>query len=213
MMNIILLGPPGAGKGTQGQFIATRLSIPQISTGNILRDAVSRGTELGVKAKSFMDKGDLVPDDVVIGLIRDRIQEADCAKGYILDGFPRNVEQAKALDAMLTQFGQKIDRVFDFRVSAESILKRLLGRLTCSNKACGAGFHKEFKVPKEAGKCDLCGSDLYTRADDNEETILNRNAVYEKSAEPLRAYYEGKLLSIDADDDIHHINELIVTFL
>ena len=212
-MNIILLGPPGAGKGTQGQFISSRLSIPQISTGNILRDAVSQGTELGVKAKSFMDKGDLVPDEVVIGLIRDRIQESDCKNGYILDGFPRNVEQAKELDSMLKEFSQKIDRVFDFKVSEKSILKRLLGRLTCSNKKCGAGFHSEFKKPKTEGKCDFCGSDLYTRDDDNEETILNRNAVYEKTANPLREYYEGKLLSIDADDEIYHINELIVTFL
>jgi len=212
-MNIILLGPPGAGKGTQAEFISDKVSVPQISTGNILRQAVANKTEFGLKAKSFMDAGDLVTDEIVIGIIRDRIQEDDCKKGYILDGFPRNIKQAMELDKMLKQNGQNIDRVFDFRVSEESLLKRLLGRLNCSNTSCGAGYHIEFKKPAVNDKCDNCGSDLFRRADDNEETILNRNKVYEETAEPLRNYYEEILISINADNEISLINSMVEKYL
>jgi len=208
-MNVILLGPPGAGKGTQAQFISNKLSVPQISTGNILREAVAHKTEYGLKAKSFMDAGDLVTDEIVVGIIRDRIQEDDCKNGYILDGFPRNIKQAQELDKMLKQNEQNINRVFDFRVSEENLLKRLLGRLNCSNTSCGAGYHIEFKKPKVDGKCDSCGSDLFRRADDNEETILNRNKVYEETAEPLRNYYDDILISINADNEITLINSIV----
>ncbi|MBF0275256.1 MAG: adenylate kinase [Nitrospinae bacterium] len=205
-MNIILLGPPGAGKGTQAAYIVKKINVPQISTGNILREAVANKTEYGLKAQEYMNRGDLVTDEIVIGIIRDRIQESDCQNGYILDGFPRNKEQSIALDSMLQEFGHSIDRVFDFRVSEENLLKRLLGRLNCSNTSCGAGYHEEFKKPKVKGKCDACGSDLFRRADDNKETILNRNKVYEETAGPIRDHYSEILIAIDSDKEISEIN-------
>ncbi len=191
-MRLILLGPPGAGKGTQAVRLVKHYGIPQISTGDILRKAVKDGTELGALAKKYMDKGELVPDEVVIGIIRDRITEPDCEKGYILDGFPRTIAQAEALDEMLEKMGARIDHVVNISVADEEIIKRLTGRRTCSN--CGAGYHVLFDPPKQEGICDKCGGKLIQRDDDKEETIRARLEVYRQQTEPLIKYYEAKQL-------------------
>jgi len=191
-MKLILLGPPGAGKGTQAVRLVKHYGIPQISTGDILRKAVKDGTELGTLAKKYMDKGELVPDEVVIGIIRDRITEPDCEKGYILDGFPRTIAQAEALDEMLEKMGARIDHVVNISVADEEIIKRLTGRRTCSN--CGAGYHVLFDPPKQEGICDKCGGKLIQRDDDKEETIRARLEVYRQQTEPLIKYYEAKQL-------------------
>jgi len=191
-MKLILLGPPGAGKGTQAVRLVKHYGIPQISTGDILRKAVKDGTELGTLAKKYMDKGELVPDEVVIGIIRDRITEPDCEKGYILDGFPRTIAQAEALDEMLEKMGARIDHVVNISVADEEIIKRLTGRRTCSN--CGAGYHILFDPPKQEGICDKCGGKLIQRDDDKEETIRARLEVYRQQTEPLIKYYEAKQL-------------------
>jgi adenylate kinase len=195
-MNIILLGPPGAGKGTQAKRLIEKYSIPQISTGDMLRAALKEGTPLGLEAKNYMDKGALVPDSVVIGLVKERIQKKDCAKGYMLDGFPRNVSQAEALDKMLVELGQKIDDVISIEVPNEELLGRLTGRRTC--RGCGAGFHVMFDPPKKDGVCDKCGAELYQRDDDNETTVKSRLEVYENQTKPLIDYYvnQAKLRSI-----------------
>ncbi|MEJ2364855.1 MAG: adenylate kinase, partial [Deltaproteobacteria bacterium] len=165
-MNIILLGPPGAGKGTQAKMLIEEYQIPQISTGDILRGAVKEGTPLGKEAKSFMDQGQLVPDSVVIGIVEERIQEPDCTKGYMLDGFPRTVPQAEALDGMLSKLSVGIDHVVSIEVANDELVKRLTGRRTC--RECGAGYHVMFDPPKVEGVCDKCGGELYQRDDDNE---------------------------------------------
>ena len=175
-MNIILLGPPGAGKGTQAKMLVDKYAIPQISTGDILRAAVKEGTPLGKEAKSYMDKGALVPDSVVIGIVEERIQEPDCQKGYMLDGFPRTVPQAEALDGMLNKLDSQIDHVVSIEVANEELVQRLTGRRTC--RECGAGFHVMFDPPKQEGVCDKCGGELYQRDDDNVETVTSRLEVY-----------------------------------
>jgi adenylate kinase len=185
-MNLILLGAPGAGKGTQAENIERELGIPQISTGNILKAAVKNGTEIGLKAKGFMDSGALVPDEVVIGILKERISEDDCKGGFILDGFPRTVPQADALDAM----GIVIDKVISIEVPDEKIEARLSGRRACLN--CGATYHMEYKPPKTEGKCDKCGSDLVTRQDDQPETVRERLKTYHEKTAPLIEYYKGK---------------------
>jgi adenylate kinase len=196
-MNIILLGPPGAGKGTQAKRLMEKYTIPQVSTGDMLREALKAGTPLGLEAKKFMDQGALVPDTVVVGLVKERIQKSDAAKGYMLDGFPRNVSQAETLDGMLSGMGQKIDHVVSVEVPNSELVGRLTGRRTC--KACGAGFHVMFDPPKKEGLCDKCGGDLYQRADDNEKTVMSRLDVYEAQTKPLIEYYEkqGKLRRIN----------------
>lgn len=171
-MNIIMLGPPGAGKGTQAKMLVEKFGIPQISTGDMLRAAVAEGTELGKKAKEYMDKGQLVPDEVVIGIVEERLKKSDCEKGFILDGFPRTVPQAEALDKILEKMGKKIDYVINIVVPDVEILKRLTGRRTC--KQCGAMYHVIYNPPKQEGVCDKCGGELYQRDDDKEETIKNR---------------------------------------
>lgn len=191
-MNLILLGPPGAGKGTQAQKIVEFYHIPQISTGDILRSAVKEGTPLGKEAKTFMDRGQLVPDEVVIGIIDERLRAPDCQSGFILDGFPRNISQADALQSLLEKMGRSIDHVINIEVDPEELVRRLTGRRTCKN--CGAMFHILFQPPKEEGKCDRCGGPLYQRADDNEETIRNRLREYEKQTAPLIDYYLKKRL-------------------
>jgi adenylate kinase len=204
-MNIILLGPPGAGKGTQAKMLVDQYQIPQISTGDILRAAVKEGTQLGIEAKSYMDKGELVPDSVVIGIVEERIKEPDCAKGYMLDGFPRTVPQAEALDGMLQNLSSMIDHVVSIEVGKEELVKRLTGRRTC--RECGAGYHVMFDPPKKEDVCDKCGGELYQRDDDNVETVTSRLEVYEAQTLPLIDYYktQGKVRPIDGVGDIKDI--------
>ncbi len=188
-MRLILLGPPGAGKGTQAKKLKEKFNIPQVSTGDILRDAIKNKTELGNKAKAYMDEGRLVPDEIVVGLIKQRIIEQDCEKGFILDGFPRNIAQATQLSETLQKMNQNIDFVVEIEVNAEMLIDRLTGRMTCSS--CGAMFHERNHPPKVSGVCDSCGSkDLYKRPDDNKETILKRFEVYERETTPLKGFYK-----------------------
>lgn len=212
-MNIILLGPPGAGKGTQAKRLIDRYGIPQISTGDMLRAAVAEKTALGLEAKKYMDAGQLVPDSVVIGLVKERIQKDDCKKGYMLDGFPRNVSQAETLDKMLAELGQKIDHVVCIEVPEDELIQRLTGRRTC--RQCGAGYHVMFDPPKKEGVCDKCGGELYQRDDDNVQTVTSRLKVYKDQTEPLIAYYEkqGKLRRINGLGSIDEIFNRIVAVL
>src|SRR5512139_885212 len=189
-MNLILLGPPGAGKGTQAQMIVDRYHIPQISTGDILRAAVKGKTPLGAKAKEFMDQGKLVPDELVIGIIEERLKASDCRPGFILDGFPRTIAQAEALQPILAKMGKSIDHVINIEVDDEELVRRLTGRRTCKN--CGAMFHLVFYPAKKEGMCDRCGGLLYQRDDDKEETIRTRLKEYEKQTAPMITYYQGK---------------------
>lgn len=197
-MNLILLGAPGAGKGTQAEVICNHLNIPAISTGNILREAVKNGTQLGLEAKSFMDSGALVPDEIVIGILKDRIGEDDCQNGFILDGFPRTVPQAKALDEM----GVQIDKVIDIEVADEKIMQRLSGRRVCAD--CGASYHIEYKPSKSEGVCDKCGGETVLRQDDHPDTIKDRLHVYHEQTEPLKDYYQqtGKLVVVQGQEDV-----------
>ncbi|MEW5914275.1 MAG: adenylate kinase [Thermodesulfobacteriota bacterium] len=212
-MNLILLGPPGAGKGTQAKMLIEAYGIPQISTGDMLRAAVRNQTALGLEAKKFMDAGQLVPDQVVIGLAKDRIAEPDCAKGFMLDGFPRTVPQAEALDKVLAGMNKKIDHVISIEVANDELMGRLTGRRTC--KACGQGFHVMFDPPKAQGKCDKCGGELYQRDDDNEATVSNRLKVYNDQTAPLIDYYQkkGLLRPIDGVGSINDIQERIKAVL
>ncbi len=191
-MNLILLGGPGAGKGTQAKKLIDKYQIPQISTGDILRAAVKEGTPMGKKAKEFMDAGKLVPDEVVIGIVEDRLKQPDCKKGFILDGFPRTVPQAEALDKALANMGSKIDHVVSIDVDEEELVTRLTGRRTCKNAACGQMYHIKFTPPKKEGVCDKCGSELYQRDDDNEATVRSRLATYNQATKPLIDYYSAK---------------------
>lgn len=185
-MKLILLGAPGAGKGTQAEVISEHLSIPTISTGNIIRAALKAQTEMGIKAKEFIDKGLLVPDDVVIGIVKERLKEDDCKNGFILDGFPRTVPQAQALDEM----GVEIDKVIDIQVPDEKIVQRLSGRRVCGG--CGTSYHLLYKKPEKDGVCNLCGAQLVQRVDDKEETILERLKIYHEQTEPLVEFYKAK---------------------
>lgn len=197
-MNLILLGAPGAGKGTQAEKICAKLSIPAISTGNILREAMAAKTEMGLKAKSYIDAGKLVPDEVVIGIIEDRLKAEDCKNGFILDGFPRTIPQAEALDKM----GVRIDRVLEIYVPDEKITARLSGRRVCLK--CGATYHTEYKKPKTEDVCDVCGEKLVQRKDDMPETVLDRLKTYHEQTEPLKGYYEKKgiLRVVEGQEDV-----------
>lgn len=212
-MKLILLGPPGAGKGTQAKMLTERFGIPQISTGDILRAAVKAGTPMGVKAKSFMDAGGLVPDEVVIGIVQERLQQQDCSKGFILDGFPRTTAQAEALKLTLEQLGKELDRVVSLEVDVEALVVRLTGRRTC--KDCGRGFHVQFDAPQVEGVCDSCGGSLVQRDDDREATIRHRLDVYDQQTSPLIAYYrnEGLLASIDGMLSMDAVQEDLLTVL
>ncbi|MFQ5442086.1 MAG: adenylate kinase [Thermodesulfobacteriota bacterium] len=190
MKNIILLGAPGAGKGTQGKNISERFNIPQISTGDILRENVRSKTPLGVKARGYMDKGSLVPDEVVVKMVAGRLDSGDCGNGFILDGFPRNVSQADALDAILGDMGKNIDCVIGIEVERKELVRRLSGRRVC--KKCGTSYHIIFSPPLNIDVCDKCGSDIYQRDDDKEETIEARIKVYEEETLPLTEYYKKK---------------------
>lgn len=204
-MYILLMGPPGAGKGTQAEKLIREYGIPQISTGDMFRAAVKSGTALGKEAKSYMDKGALVPDSVTVGIVKERLAQDDCKKGWILDGFPRTTAQASALDAILHDLGIQLTAVLDFNVNRDDLVKRVSGRLVC--RQCGASFHKEFRPPKQEGVCDNCGGELYQRADDNEVTVRERLAVYDTSTKPLIDYYKvsGRYYEINGDQSMDNV--------
>ena len=203
-MKLIMLGAPGAGKGTQAEVISEHLNIPTISTGNIIREALKSGTELGMKAKEYMDSGRLVPDEVVIGIIRDRLAQDDCQNGFILDGFPRTIPQAEALDRM----GVDIDRVIDIEVADETIARRVSGRRVCP--ACGASYHVDYKKPTAEGVCDKCGATLVQRKDDHPDTVRERLQVYHDQTEPLKEYYTrcGKLVIVEGQEEVADTTKL-----
>ena len=204
-MKLILLGAPGAGKGTQAEIICEKLSIPTISTGNIIREAMKNGTEMGLKAKAAVEAGQLVSDDVVIGIIKERLAKDDCNNGFILDGFPRTIPQAEALDSL----GVEIDCVLDIDVKDEAIAARLGGRRVCP--ACGASYHLEYKKPAKDGICNLCGAELIQRKDDAPETVLERLAIYHEQTEPLKHYYSktGKLKSVPGQEEVADTTKLV----
>jgi adenylate kinase len=204
-VNIVLMGLPGAGKGTQAEKIVEKYGIPHISTGDMFRAAMKEETELGLKAKSFIDKGELVPDEVTIGIVRERLSKEDAHKGFLLDGFPRTVAQADALENILDNLGKKIDYVVNIQVDKGVLMERLTGRRIC--KTCGATYHLVFNPPSEEGVCDRCGGELYQRADDNEETVQNRLDVNIKQTQPLLDFYQDKgyLVNIDGQRDINDV--------
>jgi adenylate kinase len=212
-VNLVLMGLPGAGKGTQAEKIVEEYGIPHISTGDMFRAAIKEGTELGLKAKSFMDKGELVPDEVTIGIVRERLSKDDCQKGFLLDGFPRTVAQAEALENMLQELNKSIDYVLHIDVDKEILMERLTGRRIC--KECGATYHLVFNTPTKEGICDRCGGELYQRADDNEETVQNRLDVNIKQMQPLLDFYQekGYLRTINGQQEIDKVfadvNELL----
>lgn len=204
-MNLVLMGLPGAGKGTQAEKIVAKYDVPHISTGDMFRAAMSEGTELGLQAKSFMDKGELVPDEVTIGIVRERLSKADCEKGFLLDGFPRTVPQAEALENILSELGRTIDYVINIQVDQNILMERLTGRRIC--KGCGATYHLVFNPPAESGVCGRCGGELYQRPDDNEETVQNRLEVNVKQTQPLLDFYEekGYLKNINGQQHIDQV--------
>jgi adenylate kinase len=204
-VRLVLVGPPGAGKGTQAQFIAEHLAVPKISTGDIFRANVSAGTPLGVEAKRYMDKGDLVPDQVTIDMVRDRLAQPDAASGFLLDGFPRTVPQAEVLDDMLRDAGGKLDVVLELVVDNDEVVRRLSGRRTC--RSCNHIWHVEFDPPAAAGVCDLDGGELFQREDDKPETVQNRLEVYDEQTAPLVSYYasRGVLVGIDATGPVDDV--------
>jgi adenylate kinase len=209
-MRIVLLGAPGSGKGTQAKLLAEKYKIPPVSTGDLLRAAVAAGTELGRKAKATMDAGQLVSDDIVLGIIQERLSKSDARAGFVLDGFPRNIPQAQALDAMLARLGQPLQLALLVDVGAEILMKRLTGRRTCSQ--CGAIYNVHFAPPKVSGKCDKCGGSVAQRSDDNEDTVRSRLRVYEEQTAPLVSYYkaQGKLRTVRGVGGINDIAKNIV---
>lgn len=212
-MNLVLLGPPGAGKGTQAQYIVGSIGVPQISTGDMLRDAVKSKTVLGLRAKEIMESGKLVSDEIVLNMVKDRLACVDCASGFVLDGFPRTIQQAYGLEVVLDQMTLKIDLVLSLEVGNEEIVRRLSGRRTCS--LCTKGYHIVYAPPKVLDVCDVCGGALIQRSDDNEETILRRLAVYEQQTAPLKGYYEKSnvLRKVDGMQSIESIQKQISAFL
>jgi len=204
-MRLILLGPPGAGKGTQADKIAKEYNIPHISTGDIFRANIKNETELGIKAKQYIDNGELVPDSVVVAIVEDRIKQEDTKNGFLLDGFPRTENQALALDAVLKEIGIDLDAVININVDSKILVSRITGRRICKN--CGATFHVEFNPPAEEGLCDLCGGELYQRSDDNEKTVQNRIEIYNKQTAPLIEYYSKQDLikTIDGEQAIDKV--------
>ena len=208
-MKLILLGAPGAGKGTQAEIISEEYNIPTISTGNIIRAALKNGTEMGLKANAYIDSGRLVPDDVVIGIIKERLSESDCEGGFILDGFPRTIPQAEALDSM----NISIDAALSIEVDDREIVKRMSGRRVCEK--CGASYHIEFKKPAKDGQCNACGGALVIRKDDEPDTVLDRLDIYHKQTEPLKSYYkaQGKLLTAEGQSEVEETTKLVLSVL
>jgi adenylate kinase len=212
-MRIVLVGPPGAGKGTQAAFIAAHLGVPQISTGDIFRANVSKGTPLGAEAKKYMDAGDLVPDEVTIAMVRDRISQPDAETGYLLDGFPRNLAQAKVLDDMLLDLGHGLDMVMELVVDDDEVVRRLAGRRTC--RPGGTIWHRDFDPTTDPDSCDRCGGELFQRDDDREDTIRHRLEVYAEQTAPIVGYYAeaGILVGVDATGPVEDITERAITAL
>ena len=212
-MHILLMGPPGAGKGTQAANLVKEFGIPHISTGDMFRAAVKEGTELGLQAKACMDAGKLVPDEVTIGIVKERLAKPDCKKGFILDGVPRTVEQADALAGILKELGLSLTAALNITVPAADLIERAVGRRIC--KSCGATYHVKFNPSKKAGVCDTCAGDLYQRADDSEETMKNRLSVYEAQTKPLIAYYEkaGVYKEIDGRQPIDDVKAAMIAAL
>lgn len=205
MLRTILLGPPGAGKGTQAVKIVEKYNIPHISTGDIFRENIKNETELGNRAKAYMDRGELVPDELVVEIATDRLTKDDCKNGFLLDGFPRTIFQAEKLDEFLAQRGEKIDKVINIDVEKDALVKRITGRRVC--KSCGASYHVVNIPPKKDGVCDLCNGELIQRADDTEETVLNRIDVYNKQTKPLVDYYDkaGVIINVDGNKDLDDV--------
>lgn len=212
-MRIILLGPPGAGKGTQGERLVKQYNLPHISTGDIFRAAIKEGTQMGLKAKEYMDKGELVPDEIVVGVVKERLMQPDLAGGYLLDGFPRTVAQAEALDAALVEMGTPATGVINVDVNQEELVDRLTGRRVC--KSCGSTFHVKFNPPKVRSVCDRCGGDLYQRSDDTVETVKQRLEVYRTQTAPLIEFYtkQGILYTVDGSRDIDEVFKGIISIL
>ena len=208
-MKLILLGAPGAGKGTQAEVISEKYNVPTISTGNIIRAAIKNGTEMGLKAKSYIDAGNLVPDEVVIGIVKERLSKSDCANGYILDGFPRTIPQAQALDNL----GFDIDLALSIEVADSEIVKRMSGRRVCEK--CGASYHTAYKKPAQEGVCNFCGGKLVVRKDDEPETVLNRLNVYHEQTEQLKSYYNscGKLKTVEGQEKVADTTRLVLAAL
>lgn len=204
-MFMIIMGPPGAGKGTQAVNIVDTYKVPHISTGDMFREAMKNETEMGKLAKSYIEKGNLVPDDVTVGIVKERLNQPDCANGFLLDGFPRNESQAVALDNILKELNKKLDFAINIKVDNEKLIKRIVGRRICKN--CGATFHVEFNKPKQEGICDCCGSELIQRKDDTVETASNRLDVYDKQTAPLLDYYskQGLLVNVNGDQSLEKV--------
>lgn len=212
-MKTLLMGPPGAGKGTQAVILAEKLGIPHISTGDMFRKAVKEQTPLGVEAKRYMDSGQLVPDEVTIGIVRERLAEADCANGFLLDGFPRTVFQAEALDDILTKLGTQLDVALNIDVDSEALIGRITGRRMCRN--CGKPYHVTFSPSKVEGRCDVCGGELYQRDDDKEETVRKRLEVYNTQTLPLLDYYQAKglVINVNGNQPMEKVTEDILAAL
>ncbi|WP_226002911.1 adenylate kinase [Paenibacillus sp. BJ-4] len=212
-MNILIMGPPGAGKGTQADVIVKEFGIPHISTGDAFRLAMKQGTPIGIKAKEYIDKGELVPDDVTIGIVEERLQQPDCKKGFLLDGFPRTLAQAEALDQILGRLSTKLDDVINLKVDRDNLLARITGRRVC--KSCGTSYHVVFNPPKVEGICDKDGGELYQRPDDNEDSVRTRLDEYSNKTAPLLTFYENQnlLRHIDGEQDIDVVSQNIVSLL
>ncbi|MEC0184493.1 adenylate kinase [Paenibacillus peoriae] len=212
-MNILIMGPPGAGKGTQADVIVKEFGIPHISTGDAFRLAMKQGTPIGIKAKEYIDKGELVPDDVTIGIVEERLQQSDCKKGFLLDGFPRTLAQAEALDQILGRLNTKLDNVVNLKVDRDNLLARITGRRVC--KSCGSSYHVVFNPPKVEGICDKDGGELYQRPDDNEDSVRTRLDEYSNKTAPLLTFYENQnlLRHIDGEQDIDVVSQNIVSLL
>ncbi|CAM4469786.1 MAG: adenylate kinase [Paenibacillus macerans] len=212
-MNLLFMGPPGAGKGTQAEVIVNEFGIPHISTGDAFRLAIKQGTPVGMKAKEYIDQGLLVPDDVTVGIVRERLQQSDCEKGFLLDGFPRTLSQAESLEELLKELGRKLDHVIDLKVDRNKLLARLTGRRIC--KSCGATYHVIFNPPKQEGVCDKCGGELYQRSDDTEEKVGTRLDEYINKTAPLLKFYEDKglLRQVDGEQEIDAVSKEIVSLL